>query len=434
MEIMDTITLDLTGIAHGGEAIGRHAGKVIFVPYALPGERVRARLVDERERWARAELVEVLSPAADRVDPPCPYFGPGLCGGCQWQHIRYERQLALKREIVADQLRRLGHLANPPVKPTIAVGEPFGYRNHVQLAISTEGRLGFRRADSHEVIPINRCLLLHPLLDELHRALQLGDEEEPASEMAGWLRQVILRAGVTTGQQLVIFETQGDQPPGLEVDLPVSCALITHDGQVRPLIGPPYTEEVVAGRVYRVSAGSFFQVNTPGAEVLVQLVRDYLEPQPGDTLLDAYCGVGLFGLALSDQVRHLIGIEENPLACEDFAWNARDYAPQCVELHEGPVAEVLAVLPARDDRPEGQQINLAVVDPPRSGVGEEALQELARLGPRRIAYVSCDPATLARDVEYLQAGGYRLVEMQPVDLFPQTYHVESVSLWLRDLK
>ncbi len=183
---MDIVTLDLTGIAHGGEAIGRHAGKVIFAPHALPGERVRARLVDERERWARAELVEVLSPAADRVDPPCPYFGPGLCGGCQWQHIRYERQLALKREIVADQLRRLGHLANPPVKPTIAVGEPFGYRNHAQFAISTEGRLGFRRADSHEVIPINRCLLLHPLLDELHGALQLGNEEEPASEMAGW--------------------------------------------------------------------------------------------------------------------------------------------------------------------------------------------------------------------------------------------------------
>ncbi len=418
---MDVITLDLTAIAHGGEAFGRHEGKIVFVPYTLPGERVRARLVADHARWARAELVEVLSADDDRVDPPCPYFGPGLCGGCQWQHIRYERQLALKQEIVADQLRRLGHLPDPPVRPTLSVGEPFAYRNHAQFAVHPEGRLGFARAGSHEIIPIERCLLLHPLLDELHGALQF-DEGGPEPALAEWLQRLSLRAGVTTGQQLVLFEGRGDEPPELEVDLPVSCVFLARDGRLRPLIGPPYIEEQVTGRVYRVSATSFFQVNTAGAEVLVGLVRRYLDPQPGDTLLDAYCGVGLFGLALSDQVGHLIGIEENPHACDDFAWNARDLAPERVTLHEGPAAEVLAAL--------DQPIDLAVVDPPRSGVGKEALQELARLGPRRIAYVSCDPATLARDVEFLQAGGYELVEVQPVDLFPQTFHVESVSLWV----
>lgn len=419
----DVITLDLTAIAHGGEAFGRHEGKVVFVPYTLPSERVRARLVDDHERWARAELVEVLTADDDRVDPPCPYFGPGLCGGCQWQHIRYERQLTLKQEIVADQLRRLGRLPDPPVRPTLSVGEPFAYRNHVQFAVHPEGKLGFARAGSHEIIPIERCLLLHPLLDELHSALQF-DEEEPGPALAEWLQRLSLRAGVTTGQQLVLFEGRSDEPPELEVDLPVSCVFLARDGRLQPLIGPPYIEEQVTGRVYRVSATSFFQVNTAGAEVLVSLVRRYLDPQPNDTLLDAYCGVGLFGLALSDQVGHLIGIEEDPHACEDFAWNARDLAPERVTLHEGPAAEVLAAL----DEP----IDLAVVDPPRSGVGKEALQELTRLGPRRIVYVSCDPATLARDAKFLQAGGYELVEVQPIDLFPQTFHIESVSLWIRN--
>ncbi len=422
---MDTITLELTGIAHGGEALGRHNGKVIFVAYALPGERVQARVVDEHKSWARAELIEVLSADVDRVDPPCPYFGPGRCGGCQWQHIRYERQLTLKQEIVADQLRRLGHVTDPPVRPTLAVGEPWAYRNHVQFAVDPAGQLGFRRVSSHEIIAVDRCLLLHPLLDELHQEFQPGGgEEEAALELGGWLRRVTMRAGVRTGQRLVVFETLGDEPPELEVDLSVSCVLLRRDGQMQGLIGPPYIEEEVAGRVYRVSAGSFFQVNTAGAEVLVKLVQDYLAPHPEDTLLDIYCGVGLFGLAFKGKAGRLIGIEENPLACEDFAWNARDWDPERVELHEGPAEEVLAVL----DEP----IDLAVLDPPRAGAGKEVLQELARLGPHRVVYVSCDPATLARDVQYLQAGGYRLVEVQPVDLFPQTFHVESVSLWVRE--
>ncbi|NOZ27603.1 MAG: 23S rRNA (uracil(1939)-C(5))-methyltransferase RlmD [Chloroflexi bacterium] len=421
---METILLELTGIAHGGEALGRHEGKVIFVPYTLPGERVQARVVEEHKRWARAELVEVLAASEDRVEPPCPHFGPGMCGGCQWQHIRYERQLALKREIVIDQLRRLGHLSDPPVRPALAVGEPFGYRNHVQFAIDRDGQLGFRRAGSREIIPVDRCLLLHPLLDELHAALQLGDEEEPAAGLAGWLRRITLRVGVTTGQALVMFETRGDELPELEVDLSVSCAFLTRDGRVQPLIGPPYITEEVAGREYRISADSFFQVNTAGAQALVDLVQGYLEPEPGDTLLDAYCGVGLFGLAMKGRVDRLIGIEESPSACEDFAWNARDWDPEQVELHEGPVEEVLTVL--------AEPIDLVVVDPPRSGVGKQALAELARLAPRRIVYVSCDPATLARDVAYLQEGGYRLMEVQPVDMFPQTFHIESVSLWVRE--
>ena len=438
------IQLTLDAIAHGGEALGRHAGKVVFVPYAIPGERVQVEIVEEKERWARARLLEaggpgrapLITPSPDRVEPPCPYFGPEGCGGCQWQHIAYERQAELKKEIVADQLRRLGRIANPPVADTIVLAAPswsenggaaggdtpspipdtpylsYGYRNHVQFAITPEGRLGFRRGASHEVIAVDRCLLLHEQLDELHAALDVA---------AAGLTGVSLRVGVNTGQALILLETAGEEAPELEINLPAACALRTPRG-IQPLIGQPWIEEEVAGRRYRVSAESFFQVNTAGAEALVEVVRGYVAPRPGDVLLDAYCGVGLFTLALAGVVAEAIGIEAAPSACEDFACNAGEQMN--VVLHEGAVEEVLPVLLA-----QGQRADLVVLDPPRAGAGREVIRGLAGLGPRRIVYVSCDPATLARDSVHLAAAGYRLVEAQPVDLFPQTYHVETVALW-----
>jgi len=431
-------TLHLTAIAHGGEALGRHEGKVVFVPYAIPGETVRVEVVQEKARWARARLLEVLEPSPDRVEPPCPYFGPGRCGGCQWQHIAYPRQLSLKREIVRDQLARLGHLPDPPVRPTFAVGEPWAYRNHVQFSVDSQGRIGFYVAGSREVIPVDRCLLLHPLLDELHDALELELPE---------LTRLSLRAGVATGDQMVILETKRDVVPELEVDLPLSCVLLRSREPPLILAGRSYIEEEVAGRRYRVSAGSFFQVNTAGAEALVETVAAYLEPGPDDRLLDAYCGVGLFGLALAERVAEVVGIEASPSACFDFVWNAEEMGLENATLIEGPVEEVLAAWVAAIEAPSGvslpndnqevapesfgKRIDLAVVDPPRSGLGAEVVAALARLEPRRVAYVSCDPATLARDAQAFVQAGYRLADVQPVDMFPQTYHVESVGLYVK---
>jgi len=433
---MNEFTLHLTAIAHGGEALGRHEGRVIFVPYAIPGETVRVEVVKEKARWARARLLEVLEPSPDRVEPPCPYFGPGRCGGCQWQHIAYPRQLSLKQEIVRDQLTRLGHLDDPPVQPTRAVGEPWGYRNHVQFAVDPQGHIGFYVAGSHEVIPVEKCLLLHPLLDELHAALELELPE---------LIRLSLRAGITTGDQMVILETKGDEAPELEVDLPLSCVLLRSREPPLILVGRGYIEEEVAGRRYRVSAGSFFQVNTPGAEVLVEMVTAGLEPGPDDRLLDAYCGVGLFGLALAERVAEVVGIEASPSSCFDFLWNAEAMQLANVTLIEGMVEEVLtAWIRAVDGPPQppgeeeeglsasfGEGMDLAVVDPPRQGMGGEAVAALARLEPRRVAYVSCDPATLARDAQAFIQAGYQLVEVQPVNMFPQTHHIASVGLYVK---
>lgn len=404
--------LQLTDTAHGGDALGRHEGKVIFVPYAIPGEEALVEMAEDKGRYARAQLVEILSPSPHRMNPPCPHFGPGKCGGCQWQHIAYPAQLEFKTAVVGDQLARIGRLPEVPVKPTIPSASPWGYRNHVQLAVSDDGRLGFVATNGRRVEAIEVCYLLHPLLEELFAALDL--------ELPGLVR-LSLRAGVNTGDQMMIFETHDDEPPALESDLPVSCVLLLSDGTPVNLIGNNYIAEMVAGRRFHISATSFFQVNTAVAEELVRLVSEYLAPTGDEVLLDAYCGVGTFALSLADKAGYVIGIEEDAGAVADASLNVAELAN--VEFIEGSVEAVLPQL----DRP----IARAVLDPPRRGCKPEALAALIDLAPRRIVYVSCDPATLARDARRLADGGYQLVEVQPVDMFPQTYHVESVALFGR---
>ncbi|OQA45779.1 MAG: 23S rRNA (uracil-C(5))-methyltransferase RlmCD [Chloroflexi bacterium ADurb.Bin325] len=408
----------IESLAHGGEGIGRGRGKAVFVPYTIPGERVRVEIVEEKERWARGRLVEVLAASPDRVEPPCPYFGPDRCGGCQWQHIRYERQAELKQAIVIDQLRRLGRLPDPPVADTVVMADPaddgrlldYGYRNQTQFMLDADGRLSFRRTDAHGLIAVERCLLLADRLDELHAALDLA---APA------LTGVSLRAGLNTDDALILFEAAGDDAPELELDLPAACALRTPAG-LRPLIGEPFIMEEVGGRRYRIAADSPFPANTAAAAALVEIVAAYADPQPADILLDAFCGVGLFALALAGQVAEVIGVEASASACEDFASNAGDL-PR-VSLHEGPVAEVLPALLAA-----GQRADLVILEPPRTGAGQATLRDLAALAPRRMIYISHDPASLARDVEHLHAAGYRIAEVQPVDLLPQTQQVTCVA-------
>ncbi len=452
------LELELTGMAHGGEAIGRHAGKVIFVPFAIPGERVRVEIVEQKANWARARLLAVLTPSPDRIEPPCPFFGPGQCGGCQWQHIAYARQVELKHGIVYDQLQRLGRLPTPPVAEAWAVAledveDPaWRYRNHVQFSILPDGRPALQRIQSHDPIAVDECLLLQPALDALHAALWAGattgdwdaddsDSSAPAYKGQRWelgqappgateqrvgaLRRCALRVGVRTGQTLLVLETHDDQPPELALDQPAAVALLHTNGQAEALVGQAAIEEIVHQRRWRISAGSFFQVNTAGAEALLDLALDYLDPAPHHRLLDAYAGVGLFALTLAPLCQQVDAIEAAPSACADFAWNARDLSN--VALHPGDAATLLPTLPGPYDG--------VIVDPPRTGLGQAVVAQLARLAAPRLVYVSCDPATLARDAALLTQAGYRLRTVQPLDFFPQTYHVESVALWeLRELR
>jgi 23S rRNA (uracil1939-C5)-methyltransferase len=407
---METVELQLTAIAHGGAALGRYEGRVVFVPYALPGETVRAEITEDKGRYAFARLIEVLAPSPNRVTPPCPYFGPTGCGGCQWQHVDYQAQLHFKSEIVTDQLARIGSIANPVAHPTLPDSSGWAYRNHAQFHPAPNGGLGFQTAASNDTIAVDECLTLHPLLSDLYATLDL--------ELPDLLR-LSLRAGTATGERMLTFEMKDDLPPALESDLPVSCVLLLADGRHANLIGNNHVTEIVAGRAYRISASSFFQVNTPQAAQLVQQVLDYLDVQTGETVLDAYCGVGLFTAHLAERAGLVVGVELAPAAIADLMENTADF--NNVEIIEGSVE---AVLPDLD-----VPLDAAVVDPPRAGIDRFALDALIERQPARLVYVSCDPATLARDAKRLTRAGYRLIEVQPVDVFPQTYHIESVALF-----
>jgi 23S rRNA (uracil1939-C5)-methyltransferase len=410
---MDIITVELTTMAHGGDALGRHEGKVIFVPYAIPGETVRAQVIEDKGHYAFAELVEVVDPSSQRVDPPCPYFGLDKCGGCQWQHVTYEAQLRLKSEIVSDQLERIGDFEEPLVHPTLPDENGWMYRNHAQFHPVRGGGLGFQKASSDDVVAIDYCRILHPLLSDLYGLIDLDVE--------GLIR-LVLRAGTATGDRLIGFEMEGDAPPALLSDEAVSCVMLLNEGGYVNLVGDNMITEVVAGQSYRVSASSFFQVNTPQAAELVRLAMAYLDLEGTETVLDAFCGVGLFTLHLAERAELVIGVESSPSAVDDLLENTEEHGN--VEIVEGLVEDVLPEITV--------PLDAALLDPPRGGMDRFALDALVELGPERIVYVSCDPATLARDAKRLHSAGYRLAETQPVDMFPQTFHVESVSLFVAE--
>ncbi len=430
-------------MTQGGEAMGRDdTGRVVFVPYAIAGEEVIAEIVTEKKNYARARLVEVIKPSAARAVPRCAHFPPPLsttgddgtslarrqappngraiggggrgCGSCQWQHIAYDAQLKFKADIVREQFARIGKLPDAAVRDVFGMPDPWRYRNNVQFQLDDRGRLCFRALDSHDLIQINECHVLHPLLDEMFRALEL--------EGAGFAG-VTLRAGTKTGQKLLILQGRDDKPPEISVDEPVSIAYQTPDGETFSLVGKDALHEELRGRTFRVSPQSFFQINTAMAETLVDLVERYLAPRETDVLLDLFGGVGTFGLLLAPRVARVIQVEENPYAVNDAKANAVELTN--VEFHRGKVEDVLPKLKTK--------VDIVVADPPRAGIAPQALDALTKVtsviaqSPRAIVYVSCDPATLARDARRLVDGGYRLVEVQPVDMFPQTYHIESVS-------
>lgn len=404
----ELIELTLQEMVHGGQALARHAGRTIFVPYGIPGERVRARLTDEHERYAFAEVVEVLEPSPHRVTPRCPHFGPGLCGGCHFQHLDYAVQPGYKRDVVIDQLKRIGGIEQPTVHPTIASPTPWHYRTHVTFHRDSLGNLCFVGTDNETLIPIDECHIMRPELMTLLDELNLEEIET--------LERVRLQAGLDD-DRMVIISTNDDEAPELEVNMPVSINLLLSDNEPVNLIGSSHTVYTVRGRQFRVTAGGFFQVNLPQAEALVDLVLHKLNLRGSEAVLDLYAGVGLFTAFLAEQAALVTSVESYPPAVTDADENLAAF--DNVDLIEGSVEDVLAEL--------DEHYDAAVIDPPRSGLGRDALDALIGLAPRQIVYVSCEPSTLARDAKRLLAKGYRLVDVTPVDMFPQTYHIECVA-------
>lgn len=421
-----TFEVQLEKFTYGGNVIGRLTdGRAVFVPFGLPGEWVRVRLVEEKKNFARAELLEVLKPSPLRIAPRCRHFFlpltpggevPDLavrgCGGCHYQHMPYEAQLQAKTEIVRDQLQRIGKIENPPVRPMVACPNPWYYRNHIQFHLSENGKLGFVRADTvpgPPLLEITECHLPEPLINSTWPQLEF----EPDSP----IERVSLRSGA--GEDLMlILESMQLEPPELELEAGISVVHLSEEDAL-VMAGEDHLFMPVLDREFRVSAGSFFQVNTAMAEKMVRYLLDRLPPQ-AKTVLDIYCGVGLFSAFLAPRCERLIGIESSPTACEDFAFNLDEF--DHVELYEGAAEDVIPHIEAEQ--------SIVLVDPPRAGVDKRALDAIRQLAPQVIAYVSCDPSTLARDAARLVAGGYRMVEVTPFDLFPQTYHIECISIFM----
>jgi len=401
------VEVEVTTATYGGSCMGRLPdGRAVFVPFALPGERVRIRLSEEKRTYARGELLEVLRPAPQRIAPRCPHFGE--CGGCHYQHMDYPTQVALKAAILRDQLQRLAGLIDAPVQPTVAAPSPWNYRNTVQFHLDAQGRLGYHRPDSHQVLPIRECHLPEATLNQVWPNLDF--------EPIPGLERIELRLG--SGEEvLLILESRDPQPPEFSLDLPISAVHLSPAGSI-VLAGDDYLVMEVLGRAFKVSAASFFQVHTRQAEAMVQHLLEQLPLHPQATLLDVYCGVGLFSAFLAPHVGRCLGVEISPSACDDFAANLDEF--DNVALYQGPAEDVLPLLDVQPD--------IAVVDPPRAGMEPRALEALLRLRPRFIAYVSCDPATLGRDMRRLIEAGYILRRSTPFDMFPQTYHIESISL------
>lgn len=408
--------LTLTTLSNGPEAIGRdpQTGQAVFVPWAIPGETVRAEVLESRPTFARARLVEVLSPSPDRVAPACPHFG--VCGGCHYQHMAYDAQLRWKRQILVEQLVRVGGLETPNVLETLPAPEPWHYRNHIQLSQADDGRLGYISAGPDKaVLPITDCPIARPELLEILEQLDIEKLD---------VEQIGLRVG-SDGEVTLVFETGAGEAPDVELDLPVSVAAVNAEGEALTLIGSDHIVQEVEGRAFRVSAGSFFQVNTAQAGALVRLALAALDPAPADIVLDLYCGAGLFTAFIAARAGRVVGIEAFGPAVRDASANLDEF--DNVELYEAPVEAALAhVVDGLAGTP-----TKVLLDPPRAGCDKAVTAELLRLAPARLVYVSCDPATLARDARRLAAGGYRLVSAQPVDMFPQTHHIETVAVFER---
>ena len=442
----EELELFIDSLAYGGNGVARLNGFVVFVRGALPGDRVRARVTKTKRGFAEAVAEAVLEPSAMRVEAPCRHFG--VCGGCRFQDLAYEAQIAAKEQQVRDALTRIGRIVDPPLDPIVPAASQFGYRNKLEYSftrIGDELDLGFHRAGRwDEVIGIEECLLTTDLGNAVRLAVRGWAREEklePYDQVTGqgYLRHLVYREGRNTGQALVLLVTG----PGERFEKGYFVDVLRRFPEVRSvhwavndtpaertnvpsqlLWGAEAIEEEILGLRFRIRPGAFFQTNTEMAEQLYELARAYVGLEGTENVFDLYCGTGTIGLALAARARAVWGVEisEESVACA--IENAELNGIENARFFAGNVGQSLEELGEHAGRPD-----VVVVDPPRAGLVGKALRRTGGLQANRIVYVSCNPTTLASDVQVLRDEfGYELVRTRPVDMFPHTPHVESVSL------
>ena len=431
--------LYIESLAYGGDAIAHlEDGRAAFVAGGCPGDTVDAEITSDQGRFVRAVVREVLEPSPDRVKPPCPYFG--VCGGCTWQHVSYARQLTAKRQSVVDALTRIGRVAEAEtlVAETVPSPDQYGYRNKVELVVDRSTgrpRLGFHQAGSDGFVPVDSCLLLPKAHVKDPKALSGALRYFSGEQDLGITRVGIRVASHTKDVEIAVWTSPGAFPRRMAATtlgtavrassivrvLVKGVAKARKVSGVEVLAGSGYWKERLLGTTMAVSAPSFFQVNTKAAEKLLALTLSGLEVDGSDRVLDLYSGAGTFTLPLAQLAGETIAVEAASSAVRDLRRNLEN-AEVWADVIGGDAARELASI---------GHVDAVIVDPPRAGLQPDAVASLAATGASRIAYISCDPTTLARDTKALTESGYRLVVATPVDLFPQSYHIETVAIFRR---
>ncbi len=442
------VDVTITDLSDSGDGVGRSHERVVFVPDTVTGDRVRVRLLRVKPQYAHGKLLEVLEPSPHRIRARC--IVADKCGGCQWQHVDYPYQLAAKQNQVVQALERIGKFSQPLVSPILAAEADLGYRNKATypLARSQAGQIqaGYYQKGSHHIVNLNQCPIqdvrLNPLLAEVKQDLYdrgWGIYDEKLHR--GKVRHLALRIGRRTGEMLLTLVVKDKNLSGLEEQAEAWLArypkLAGVSLNVNPdrtnaifgretvcVAGQPYLHETFAGLTFQLRPDTFFQIHTEQAEALLQTIVDELQLQGHELLLDAYCGIGTFTLPLAARVRQATGLEVQPEAVEQARLSASLNQLENVTFTEGAVE---ALLPQLDAKPD-----IVLLDPPRRGCDAAVIEALTQLAPDRIVYVSCNPATLARDLKLLcENEHYRLTRVQPVDFFPQTPHVECAAFLVR---
>ncbi|MCX6991186.1 MAG: 23S rRNA (uracil(1939)-C(5))-methyltransferase RlmD [Chlamydiae bacterium] len=433
--------LDIERLGINGEGVGQWDGCTIFVDGALPGEKVHASLYEKKKSYGRARVLEILSPSPDRQDPICPIFGQ--CGGCQIMHLRYEEQLKAKRQRVVDALERIGKFKDIHVEECVPSPKPLHYRNKIQIPVvpSDSGlRFGLYARNSHDLVDMKTCYIHCDRGEEVYQKIQVILKNSSLKGFdfkikSGELRHLLIKTATATNEVLVVFVSAMAPTDELRrvakqilEDIPLVKGVI-HNFNAEAdntVLGKSYTtlagsdciEDSLCSLRFKVSPASFFQVNPDQAEQLYHAALKASGVSETDTVLDAYCGVGGMSLLFAKKAKHVIGVEYVPEAVEDAKYNAQINGIENVEFHAALVEDFAA----RCD----SNLDVIVLNPPRKGCDPLVLDKLGKLPAKKIIYVSCDPATLARDLQLLSLQGWKIDSVQPFDMFPQTSHVETL--------
>lgn len=467
IEVKEKVQLKIENLIFGGEALARYRGFTVFVPYACPGDEIEAEITEVKKDFARARITKIIESSPHRIAPSCPYFyrleeqveNKLYCGGCDWQHIDYQAQLRFKTSMVKEALTYIARIKNPPVADIIPAAQSFNYRNKMQLKIGLaekdDGRkkviCGFFAKNTHYIIDLEKCLIQSESANEILALVRqlLAEYELPGYDEEthrGLMRHVILRTGANTNQYMLIFVTKEKDFPGkheiaqkIMSRFPSVISVIQNINKAKTnvilgedtlvIAGKPKIQEKIKGLTFDISPVSFFQTNTAQAEKLYEKVLEFAELTGTEIVLDVYSGAGAIALSVAPKAQKVIGVESVQSAVKDAIANTEWNGIKNVEFRLGEAELVLSRLYKQQVKPE-----VIIIDPPRKGCSQKVLEAIINLSPRKIIYVSCEPATLARDLQILSKRYYKPEIVQPVDMFPQTAHIECVAKIVKQTK